>query len=113
MARKNPAAVQLGRKGGKASTPAQDEARRINGRKGGRPRKDGSRPAVLAAEISDGWFVYDLNKRTGEVDRMTTIRLSKLDVVRLKMAAEAAEGGPAAEILERLATIATAGGKAP
>ena len=36
--RKNPAAVALGRKGGKANTEAQNAARRENGKKGGRPR---------------------------------------------------------------------------
>ncbi len=39
QSRKNPAAVQLGRLGGKAGTEAQNEARRQNGKKGGRPRK--------------------------------------------------------------------------
>ena len=37
--RKNPAAVALGRKGGKANTEAQNRARAENGKKGGRPRK--------------------------------------------------------------------------
>jgi hypothetical protein len=35
---KNPAAVALGRRGGKANTPAQHAARAENGKKGGRPR---------------------------------------------------------------------------
>lgn len=34
---KNPAAVALGRRGGRANTPAQAAARRENGKKGGRP----------------------------------------------------------------------------
>lgn len=38
----NPAAVALGRLGGSRNTPAQQEARRINGKKGGQPR---TRPA--------------------------------------------------------------------
>lgn len=33
MPRKNPAAVALGRRGGKANTPAQNAARRANGKK--------------------------------------------------------------------------------
>ena len=37
--RKNPAAVSLGRKGGKVTSEAKAEAARKNGRKGGRPRK--------------------------------------------------------------------------
>jgi hypothetical protein len=41
MPRKNPAAVALGRRGGKANTPAQQAARAENGKKGGAPRKDG------------------------------------------------------------------------
>lgn len=36
--RKNPAAVALGRLGGRTSTPAKAEAARANGRLGGRPR---------------------------------------------------------------------------
>lgn len=39
MGRKNPAAVALGRRGGKANTPAQNAARKANGKKGGRPPK--------------------------------------------------------------------------
>ena len=39
MAKKNPAAVALGRLGGKAKSAAQDAARRENGKKGGRPKK--------------------------------------------------------------------------
>lgn len=39
MHRKNRAAVALGRKGGKATSDAKAEAARLNGRKGGRPRK--------------------------------------------------------------------------
>jgi hypothetical protein len=38
-ARKNPAAVALGRKGGKVTSEAKAEAARANGKKGGRPRK--------------------------------------------------------------------------
>ena len=38
--RKNPAAVALGRKGGKARSDVKADAARANGRKGGRPRKD-------------------------------------------------------------------------
>lgn len=42
--RKNPHAVALGRLGGlvggKASTPKKVRAARVNGRKGGRPRKE-------------------------------------------------------------------------
>jgi hypothetical protein len=37
MARKNPHAVALGRRGGNANTPAQALARAANARKGGRP----------------------------------------------------------------------------
>ena len=36
---KNPAAVALGRKGGKATSDAKAEAARANGAKGGRPKK--------------------------------------------------------------------------
>ena len=36
--RKNPAAVALGSLGGKATTEAQNAARRKNGKKGGRPK---------------------------------------------------------------------------
>jgi hypothetical protein len=39
MTRKNPAAVALGRLGGRATSPAKRRAARENGRKGGRPRK--------------------------------------------------------------------------
>lgn len=44
MPRKNPHAVALGRKGGKANkgrtSAAKAEAARINGAKGGRPKKE-------------------------------------------------------------------------
>jgi hypothetical protein len=39
MTRKNPAAVALGRKGGRVSSEAKAEAARANGKKGGRPKK--------------------------------------------------------------------------
>lgn len=39
MARKNPAAVALGRKGGKVRSDAKAAAARANGAKGGRPPK--------------------------------------------------------------------------
>lgn len=39
MTKKNPAAVALGRLGGKANTPAQQAARAKNAKLGGRPRK--------------------------------------------------------------------------
>jgi general stress protein YciG len=31
--------AEIGRKGGSASTPAKSEAARLNGKKGGRPKK--------------------------------------------------------------------------
>ena len=37
--RKNPAAVALGRKGGKSTSDAKANAARANGAKGGRPKK--------------------------------------------------------------------------
>lgn len=37
--RKNPAAVALGRKGGKVTSDAKADAARANGAKGGRPKK--------------------------------------------------------------------------
>ena len=39
MRRKNPAAVALGRLGGRVSSPAKAAASRANGAKGGRPKK--------------------------------------------------------------------------
>ena len=39
MKRKDPHAVALGRKGGKVSSPVKTAAARLNGAKGGRPRK--------------------------------------------------------------------------
>lgn len=36
---KNPAAVALGRLGGRVKSPAKSAAVRLNGQKGGRPRK--------------------------------------------------------------------------
>lgn len=42
MARKNPNAVALGRKGGSATSDAKAEAARKNGAKGGRPKKKAS-----------------------------------------------------------------------
>jgi hypothetical protein len=37
---KNPAAVALGRLGGKSTSPAKADAARANGKKGGRPKKE-------------------------------------------------------------------------
>ena len=37
---KNPHAIALGRKGGKATTPAKRRAARENGKKGGRPKQE-------------------------------------------------------------------------
>jgi len=39
MARKNPAAVALGKLGGRVKSDAKAEAARKNGKKGGRPKK--------------------------------------------------------------------------
>jgi len=39
MPRKNPAAVALGRRGGKAKSPAKTAAARLNALRGGRPKK--------------------------------------------------------------------------
>jgi hypothetical protein len=39
---KDPAAVDLGRRGGKASSEAKAAAARENGKKGGRPKKEKS-----------------------------------------------------------------------
>jgi hypothetical protein len=39
MARKNPAAVALGKLGGRVRSDAKAKAARENGKKGGRPRK--------------------------------------------------------------------------
>ena len=55
MPRKNPAAVALGRKGGKANTEAQDAARRSNGARGGRPVK----PLPCECQRhAEGWRYY-------------------------------------------------------
>jgi hypothetical protein len=43
--RKNPAAVELGRRGGKVTSPAKAAAARANGSKGGR------RPASVSASV--------------------------------------------------------------
>ena len=42
-ARKNPAAVSLGRRGGKVRSEAKAEASRVNGAKGGAPSREKSR----------------------------------------------------------------------
>jgi hypothetical protein len=44
--------VELGRKGGSATTPAKGAASRINGLKGGRPRKAGAQPYYVLASKS-------------------------------------------------------------
>lgn len=49
MTKKNPAAVSLGRRGGRAKTDAKAAAARANGQKGGRPRK-------LCGEAHGLWF---------------------------------------------------------
>jgi hypothetical protein len=48
---KNPHAVALGKLGGKAKTDAKVEAARLNGRKGGRPRKDDLSKPMSAENI--------------------------------------------------------------
>jgi len=57
MKPKNPAAVELGRKGGKAGTAAQNAARRDNGKKGGRPPKpvDAASAAPCTVRPSAGY----------------------------------------------------------
>lgn len=47
---RNPAAVALGRRGGKATSEAKASAARANGRKGGRPPRKLHRPVVSAEE---------------------------------------------------------------
>lgn len=46
------AAVALGKRGGRAKTPAKAAAARANGRKGGRPRK---RPPTPKVELAPGY----------------------------------------------------------
>lgn len=53
--RKNPAAVALGRKGGKATTEAKAEAAQANGAKGGRPTE--YRYLVLRTAFHGGGLV--------------------------------------------------------
>lgn len=48
---KNPAAVALGRIGGKAKSDAKAAAARENGKKGGRPRKASLRPAARTGRV--------------------------------------------------------------
>jgi len=50
-ARKNKAAVALGRKGGSATSEAKAEASRENGKKGGRPKKAKRTRALTARRI--------------------------------------------------------------
>lgn len=48
---KNPHAVALGKLGGSKKTKAKEEAARINGKKGGRPRKDDLSKRMSAENI--------------------------------------------------------------
>lgn len=60
MARKNPHAVALGRRGGKANTPAQAAARATNARKGGRPREYRLRAdGTLEHQQGGRWLVLE------------------------------------------------------
>lgn len=53
--KKNPAAVALGRKGGKARTDAKADAARANGAKGGRPKKVAKRVAKALVLLCAAW----------------------------------------------------------
>lgn len=44
--KKNPHAIALGKKGGKAKTKAKAQAARLNGLKGGRPKRDVRQPKL-------------------------------------------------------------------
>ena len=57
--KKNPAAVSLGRRGGKVTSEAKAIAARLNGRKGGRPKKS-------AAPFAD---LPESRKRDAALDR--------------------------------------------
>ena len=59
MASKNPAAVALGRKGGTANTPAQQNARRVNGKKGGRPRVSTELGRLCAILVANAELIED------------------------------------------------------
>src|SRR5579859_3573350 len=75
--RKNPAAVALGKRGGKAKSPDKAEAARKNGQKGGRPP-------------------YPLWKRTGFEEEVQWLRIVRLDgefVVQVTTGAEEEFGG--------------------
>ena len=52
MTHKDPAAVSLGRRGGRVRSEAKTKAARENGKKGGRPPKPRASPSS-AAETSD------------------------------------------------------------
>ncbi len=56
MARKNPHAVALGRKGGRSTSGQKQQAARANGAKGGRPYRD-KRIDRIEHDI-DGWWIY-------------------------------------------------------
>lgn len=55
--RKNPHAVALGRKGGKANTEAQQRARAMNGRKGGQRRKYRIVDGQLEKRHGEKWWI--------------------------------------------------------
>lgn len=59
MSRKNPAAVALGRKGGKANTEAQQAARRRNIAKGGRPKLYRIIGDALERHVDGRWLVLE------------------------------------------------------
>lgn len=52
MAKKNRAAVTLGRRGGKAKSERKSEAARQNGRRGGRPKKTESSVEAVMVDWS-------------------------------------------------------------
>jgi hypothetical protein len=64
---KNPAAVTLGRLGGRVKSPAKAAAARRNGRKGGRPRRYG--PWQCKQRPAGDWVVDQLDRETMRVRR--------------------------------------------
>lgn len=70
MNTKNPAAVALGKLGGSANTVAQNQARRKNGKKGGRPRNN------MRAELYIGHGNLELEFESSE-DRNRFMQLNQ------------------------------------
>jgi len=81
MPRKNPAAVALGRKGGKVTSARKVKAAKRNGRKGGRPHAHAAL-ATKARDVPYGWCVQPWRCVEGAHGNVTRIDVCRCGAQR-------------------------------